>query len=62
MAAATFASSRPVDASVLLGRMLANVAVEVAGGAVPLLGDLFDVAFKANLRNIALIEEWMRTR
>ena len=39
-----------------LAQMLGNVAVEVAGGAVPILGDLFDVAFKANLRNIAIIE------
>lgn len=39
-----------------LAQMLGNVAIEVAGGAVPLLGDLFDVAFKANLRNIAIIE------
>ena len=46
----------------LLGRMLANIAVEVVGGAVPVLGDLFDVAFKANLRNIALIEEWFAQR
>ena len=44
----------------LLGRMLANVAVEVVGGAVPLLGDLFDMAFKANLRNIALLEAWLQ--
>ncbi len=40
-----------------LMRMLANVALEVAGGSVPVLGDLFDVALKANLRNIAIIEE-----
>jgi hypothetical protein len=40
-----------------LGRMLANVAVEVAVGSVPVLGDLFDVAFKANLRNVAILEE-----
>ena len=46
----------------LLGRMLANVAVEVIGGAVPLLGDLFDVVFKANLRNIALLEAWVAGR
>lgn len=46
----------------LLGRMLTNVLVEVLGGTVPLLGDLFDVAFKANLRNIALIEAWARNR
>ena len=41
----------------VLARMLRNVAIEAAGGAVPILGNLFDVAFKANLRNLALIEE-----
>ncbi len=44
----------------LLAKMLANVAVEVAGGSVPILGDLFDMAFKANLRNLDLLEGWMR--
>ncbi len=44
----------------LLGKMLANVAIEVAGGAVPIVGDLFDMAFKANLRNLDLLETWMR--
>ena len=39
-----------------LGRMLGNVAVEVVGGSVPILGDLFDMALKANLRNLAIIE------
>ena len=43
----------------LLARMLGNVAIEVAGGAVPVLGDLFDAAFKANLRNVALLEDWL---
>jgi hypothetical protein len=37
-------------------RMLANVAVDTVGGTVPLLGDLFDVAFKSNTRNLALLE------
>ena len=46
----------------LLGRMLANVLIEVVGGALPLLGDLFDVVFKANLRNIALLEDWVARR
>ena len=41
----------------VLARMLRNVAIEAVGGAVPILGNLFDVAFKANLRNLALIEE-----
>lgn len=46
----------------LLARMLGNVAIEVIGGSVPLVGDLFDAAFKANLRNLALIEDWARGR
>jgi hypothetical protein len=37
-------------------RMLANVAVDTVGGTVPLLGDLFDVAYKSNTRNLALLE------
>lgn len=41
----------------VLVRMLGNVAVEAVGGSVPILGDLFDMTFKANLRNLALIEE-----
>ena len=40
-----------------LARMLGNVALEVAGGSVPILGDLFDMALKANLRNLAIIEQ-----
>ncbi len=44
----------------LQARMLGNVAIEVVGGSVPILGDLFDMAFKANLRNLALLEEWMK--
>jgi hypothetical protein len=40
-----------------LVRMLKNVAIEAAAGAVPVLGDLFDVAFKANLRNLAILED-----
>ena len=41
-------------------RMLTNVGIEVAAGAVPILGDFFDMGFKANLRNIAIIEEHIR--
>ena len=44
-----------VPRSVLL-RMGLNVAIEGAVGAVPLLGDVFDAAWKANLRNVALLE------
>lgn len=44
----------------LVARMLGNVAIEVAGGSVPILGDVFDMAFKANLRNLDLLERWMQ--
>ena len=46
----------------LLARMIANVAVEVLGGSVPVLGDLFDMALKANLRNLAIIEQHLGIR
>jgi len=39
-----------------LARMVYNVAVDACGGALPLLGDVFDVVWKANLRNVALLE------
>ena len=45
-----------------LARMVANVALETVGGSVPILGDLFDMALKANLRNIAIIEEHLGAR
>ena len=35
-------------------RMLVNVAIDVVGGAVPVVGDLFDVYWKANVRNVEL--------
>jgi hypothetical protein len=40
----------------LLARMGWNVAIDVLVGAVPLLGDLFDAGWKANMRNLALLE------
>ena len=40
----------------LLLRMATNLAVDVVVGAVPVLGDLFDAGFKANMRNLALLE------
>ncbi len=39
--------------------MVANVAIV---GAVPVLGDIFDVAFKANIRNLKIIEEHLGKR
>ena len=40
---------------VVLGRMVANVGIEVVVGLVPVFGDMFDIAWKANRRNYALL-------
>ena len=37
-------------------RMIFNVAVDSLIGLVPLIGDLFDFAWKSNLKNMALLE------
>jgi hypothetical protein len=44
--------------SVLL-RMAGNIAVDTVVGSVPLLGDLFDLGFRSNLRNLALLDRWI---
>lgn len=43
----------------LMARMAANLAADLLVGAVPLAGDLFDAAFRANLRNARLLDEWL---
>lgn len=40
----------------VLMRMSGNVLIETIVGSIPLAGDLFDMGFKANMRNIALLE------
>jgi hypothetical protein len=37
-------------------RIAGNVALDAVVGAIPILGDIFDFAWKANLRNVALLE------
>lgn len=36
-------------------RMGGNIAIDAIIGAIPLIGDIFDVGYKGNLRNVALI-------
>ena len=43
----------------LLMRMGFNVLLDLAVGAIPLVGDLFDLGFKANRRNIALLKQYL---
>lgn len=41
----------------LMIRMAGNVGIEAIAGAVPIVGDLFDVAFRANRRNVRLLRQ-----
>jgi hypothetical protein len=40
-------------------RMLMNLLVDAAVGAIPFFGDLFDFAFKAHVRNERLLRDWL---
>jgi len=39
----------------IAARMALNVLLDIAVGSIPLVGDAFDVAFKANTRNLRLL-------
>jgi hypothetical protein len=39
---------------VVLGRMIANLVVDLGIGAIPLIGDVYDLLFRSNTRNLAL--------
>ena len=41
---------------VVLIRMVLNILIDLVAGAVPLVGDLFDVAWQSNSMNVALLE------
>jgi Domain of unknown function (DUF4112) len=44
-----------------LMRMVGNLFLDTAVGSVPLLGDIFDVVSKANLRNMQIVEGHLKT-
>jgi hypothetical protein len=54
-----FIASRLGAPPAVLARMGINVALDALFGAVPLLGDLFDAGFKANRRNVDLIQRYL---
>ena len=41
----------------VLARMTLNILIDALVGSIPILGDIFDVAFKANQRNMKLMRE-----
>jgi hypothetical protein len=45
--------------SSVLARMVMNVAIDSVVGAVPILGDLFDVGWKSNTRNAELLDRYV---
>ena len=42
----------------ILARMAFNVALEGVIGIVPIFGDIFDAAWKANVKNVQLLNAW----
>lgn len=43
----------------ILARMAFNVGVEGLAGMIPFAGDVFDAFFKANQRNVRLLDSWL---
>jgi Domain of unknown function (DUF4112) len=43
----------------LLVKMLANVAIDTGLGTIPVVGDVFDVLFKSNIKNIDLLHDFI---
>ena len=41
----------------VIAKMVVNVLIDALLGAIPLIGDLFDFVFKANLKNMKLMRE-----
>ena len=39
----------------LITRMIGNIAIDTGLGAIPVTGDIFDVLFKSNTRNLKLL-------
>jgi len=46
----------------LIARMLANTLLDTAVGSVPVLGDAFDVLFRANMKNMALLRRYLERK
>jgi predicted aconitase with swiveling domain len=46
----------------ILALMAGNLVLDAVVGAIPIVGDIFDVAFKANLRNLQLLENHLSQR
>jgi hypothetical protein len=45
----------------VLIRMVGNIAIDTLVGTIPLVGDLFDIGWRAQRRNVQLLERWLDT-
>jgi hypothetical protein len=43
----------------IIARMVLNVAIDTVVGSVPVVGDVFDVTFRANLKNMVLLKRYL---
>lgn len=41
----------------VMARMILNILIDAIIGSIPLIGDIFDLGFKANIRNMKLMQE-----
>ena len=48
--------------TIVVARMLANVGLDFAVGAIPIIGDAFDLWYKSNARNIGLLRRYAENR
>ncbi|MDS0298516.1 DUF4112 domain-containing protein [Halogeometricum sp. S1BR25-6] len=46
----------------IIKKMLFNIAVDLGVGSIPVLGDIFDIFWKSNVRNAELLEEHLTGR
>jgi hypothetical protein len=46
----------------LIARMMANTFLDTTLGAIPLVGDAFDILFRGNMKNMALLRKYMDKR
>jgi hypothetical protein len=46
----------------VIGRMMANTLIDTTIGAIPVIGDAFDVLFRANMKNMALLRKHLARR
>ncbi|MFK7933382.1 MAG: DUF4112 domain-containing protein [Saprospiraceae bacterium] len=52
-----FAMARHGVSSIVIARMLGNVFLDTVVGSIPIIGNIFDLTYKANTRNVNLLKK-----